>query len=66
MLMYECETANGRVFRVLVTNKRQQKRFLKVIEDNKSKNYEKFIRVDLVLHNIHNITQFEKLNSELQ
>ena len=65
MKIYECETQNGRVFRVAIANKNQEKRFFRTIDKNKSKSYEKFIRVEVVKNGIHDIGQFEKLADTL-
>lgn len=63
--IYELETKNGRIFRIAVNNKSQEKRFLKVIEDNKKKSYEVFTRVEFLKNGINDIKQFEALASEL-
>lgn len=65
MQIYELETKNGRVFRVVVANKSQQARLTKVIHDNKSKSYEVFVRIEVITNGIHDIKQFEKLADSL-
>ena len=59
--IYELETRNGRVFRVVVENPGQEKRLFKVIGENKKKSYEVFSRVECVNNGIHDIASFEKL-----
>lgn len=66
MQIWELETKNGRVFRVAVANKSQEKRLLKVVHNNKSKSYETFIRVEVVKSGVHDINQFEALANSLQ
>ncbi len=63
--IYELETRNGRVFRVVVENPGQEKRLSKVVEDNKSKTYEVFCRVECINNGIHDIASFEKLADTL-
>jgi len=63
--IYELATKNGKKFRVSITNKSQKKRFLKVISENKNKNYEIFTSVKLVLSGIHGIKVFEEIAKNL-
>jgi len=65
MNVYELETKNGRIFRVVVSNKNQKLRLLKKIEENKSKSYEIFIRFESVKNGIHDIKTFERLADTL-
>lgn len=65
MQVFKVETKNGRVFKVAIENSSQEKRFLKVINDNKGKNYEHFVNVKRIEHGIHNIKEFEALASTL-
>lgn len=65
MKIYELETKNGRVFRVAVANKSQEKRLLRAVQNNKTKSYEVFIRAEVVVNGIHDIKQFEKLADTL-
>jgi hypothetical protein len=66
MQVYELETKNGRIFRVAITDsKSQENRLIKVIAENKKKNYETFIRVDCIKSGIHNIKDFELLANSL-
>ena len=66
MKVYELETLGGSIFRVAIYNKNQKLRLLKKIEENKSKSYETFIRVEVVKNGIHDIKTFEKLADTLQ
>ncbi len=59
MKIFECETVNGRIFRVALANKTQEKKFFKLINDNKNKEYEKFASVKNVLNGVFDIKQFE-------
>ncbi|MDD3466548.1 MAG: hypothetical protein PHE67_05290 [Campylobacterales bacterium] len=65
MTLYELETKNGRIFKVVVTNANQEKRLFEVVEDNKSKTYELFCRVECINNGIHDIASFEKLADTL-
>ncbi len=65
MKIYELETKNGRIFRVAINNDNQEKRLLKTVKNNKSKNYEIFIRVEVVQNGICDISDFEKLQDKL-
>lgn len=66
MYIYEAETKNGRTYRVAINNKSQEKRFLKVIADNKEHKEEKFIRVEVVQNGINTISDFEGLNKQFK
>lgn len=66
MKIWELETKNGRIFRVGIQNDNQQKRLQKKIDENKSKDYEKFIRIEVIKNGIHDINTFEKLVDSLQ
>lgn len=66
MQVWELETKNGRVFRVAIENTSQEKRLKKVIAENSSKTYEKFISQKVITSGIHNIADFERLAGELQ
>jgi len=60
MFIYECETKNGRIFKVAIANDNQMKRFKKMIQENKNKSeYEQFIRVENSMNGIFDIKQFE-------
>ena len=49
--IFECETSNGKVFKVIVTNKSQLNRFIFIEHSPKSKSsQEQFIRVDEILN----------------
>jgi len=61
MKVYELETKNGRVFRVIIVNDSQQKKLRKLINDN-----ETFVRVEVVINGVHDIKQFTQLCSALQ
>jgi hypothetical protein len=61
MKIYELETKNGRIFRVGVTNRSQEKRLNKKIAENKKRYYEVFTRIECVKNGIHNIKDFEAL-----
>jgi len=65
MKIFELETKNGRIFRVAIDNKNQEKRFLKKVAENKNKSYEVFKRVECVKNGIHNIKDFEALANTL-
>lgn len=65
MYIFECKTQNGRIFRVAIANNSQKKRFLKLIQENEKKSYEKFTSIKDVLSGIHDIKQFEMLCSKL-
>jgi hypothetical protein len=65
MKVYELETRNGRIFRVVVTNKSQEKRLSKVITDNKKKRYEVFKRIEVINNGIHDLKAFEQLARSL-
>jgi len=66
MQIYELETKNGRIFRVAVENKSQEKRLDKIVAKNKDKSYEVFTRIECVKNGIHNIKDFEALVNSLQ
>lgn len=66
MNIFECETENGRIFRVAISNKNQLERFRKAIRENKDKKYEKFIRIEDKLNGIFDIKQFELNCNSLQ
>ncbi|MDY0246736.1 MAG: hypothetical protein RBR26_07425 [Methanosarcina mazei] len=66
MKIYYVETKNGRAFKVAVANNAQEKKFLRIVENNKSKNYETFTRVEVAVNGIHDIKQFEQLADSLQ
>lgn len=59
--VYELETKNGRVFRVVISNDAQEKRLLKKVAENKEKSYEVFTRIEVVVSGIHDIKAFELL-----
>ena len=65
MKIYELETKNGCIFRVAIYNENQKLRLLRKIEENKSKSYETFIRVEVVKNGIHDIKTFEKLADKM-
>lgn len=65
MQVFKVETKNGRVFKVAIENSSQEKRLLKVINDNKGKDYEHFTNIKRVEHDVHNIKEFEALASTL-
>ncbi|MGE4510480.1 MAG: hypothetical protein AB7D43_05200 [Sulfurimonadaceae bacterium] len=65
MQVFKVETKNGRVFKVAIENSSQEKRFLKVINNNKGKSYEHFTSVKRVEHGIQTIKEFEALASSL-
>ena len=65
MQVYEIETKNGRIFRIAVDNRSQEKRLFKVIADNKKKSYEIFNRVECRTNGIHNIKDFEAIAETL-
>ncbi len=65
MKIWELETKNGRVIRVAVENKNQEKRLRKKIFENKSKEYEVFTRVEVIQNGISSISNFEKFCDSL-
>ena len=65
MTIIELETKNGRVYRVAINNANQKTRLNRVIEANKKKGYEVFIRVETVQDGIHDIATFEKIANDL-
>lgn len=65
MEIWELETKNGRIFRVITENEHQVDRLRKIIHQNKQKSYEVFIRIEVVTNGIHCIKDFEKLANSL-
>ena len=65
MNIYELETKNGRTFRVAIENDSQLTRLYKKVEENKTKTYEVFTRVECITNGIHNIKDFETLVDSL-
>ena len=62
--IYELKTQNGRLFRVLVSNRKQELRLFKMCEDSQNK-YERFISIECAVNGIHDLKQFELLCNDL-
>ena len=54
--VFELETKNGRVFRVLVENQSQEKRLFKIMfDDSKNLGDEELVKIHCELNGIHNL-----------
>ena len=65
--VFELETKNGRVFRVLVENQSQEKRLFKIMfNDSKNLGDEELVKIHCELYGIHSLKQFEDHYKSLQ
>jgi len=65
MQIVRLETKNGRVFKIAINNENQKKRLQKVINDNKNKSYEVFVKVEYIEEGVQDIKQLENINKYL-
>ena len=65
--VFELETKNGRIFRVLVENDTQEKRLFKIMfDDSKNLGGEELVKIHCELYGIHSLKQFEDYYKSLQ
>ena len=64
--VFELETKNGRIFRVLVENDTQEKRLFRIMfDDSKNLGDEELVKIHCELYGVHNIKDFEDYYSSL-